>query len=49
MILIFFFKVNGIQKMQGGIQQLKIYSTYFAPERRHLSNYPILKEVKIIY
>nr|CAD2162862.1 unnamed protein product [Meloidogyne enterolobii] len=39
--------LNGVQQMDGGIQHFKIYSTYFAKEKRHLSNYQILKEMDI--
>uniref|UniRef100_A0A1I8B4S6 FSA_C domain-containing protein n=1 Tax=Meloidogyne hapla TaxID=6305 RepID=A0A1I8B4S6_MELHA len=41
--------LNGVQQMDGGIQHFKIYSTYFAKEKRHLSNYQILKEMDICF
>jgi hypothetical protein len=40
-------QAGGVQRMDGGIRHLKVYSTYFATNKRHLSNYPILKEVNM--
>src|SRR5688572_11509916 len=47
MAISFELQVDGIQQMQGGIQHLQVYSTYFAQKKRHLSNYTILKELDI--